>query len=266
MNIIKPDQLSLCTNHLMLGFRETDLILANATGFIYKSENDFYLITNWHNISGKNPYTNESISEHAGIPDIFLTRFRELNKPETAHSVIIELYEDKEMTKPKWLIHPVYKAKVDVVAIKIEDNLIKNRFLVPINEYDFENKYSVEVADTAFVIGYPFSDSLYGELPIWKKASIASEPTINIDQLPKLLIDTATRSGLSGSPVIWERNAIHGLTKNHSFDSIGRIRGFLGVYSGRIGTDELKAQLGIVWKASVIDEIIKGGVFGDPIT
>ena len=32
---------------------------------------------------------------------------------------------------------------------------------------------------------------------------------------------------------------------------------FVGIYSGRIGAgDELKAQLGIVWKGSVLTEII----------
>jgi hypothetical protein len=29
------------------------------------------------------------------------------------------------------------------------------------------------------------------------------------------------------------------------------------VYSGRLGSDEMKAQLGIVWKARVIDEIVQ---------
>jgi hypothetical protein len=33
---------------------------------------------------------------------------------------------------------------------------------------------------------------------------------------------------------------------------------FLGVYSGRLGEDEFKAQLGIVWKKEVIEEIITG--------
>jgi len=43
---------------------------------------------------------------------------------------------------------------------------------------------------------------------------------------------------------------------------IGRIRDFIGVYSGRIGDSELKAQLGIVWKCAVIHEIIEGAVQG----
>jgi hypothetical protein len=62
-----------------------------------------------------------------------------------------------------------------------------------------------------------------------------------------------------------QRIGIHGASggKLTGSELIGRIRNFIGVYSGRIGKDESKAQLGIVWKARVIDEIISGGVRGD---
>jgi hypothetical protein len=62
------------------------------------------------------------------------------------------------------------------------------------------------------------------------------------------------------------RSGIHGIVYGVVTAStvIGRIRNFIGVYSGRIGTDELKAQLGVVWKAKVIDEIIDAATFGAP--
>jgi hypothetical protein len=37
---------------------------------------------------------------------------------------------------------------------------------------------------------------------------------------------------------------------------------FIGIYSGRIGSDVFQAQLGIVWKPSVIDEIMEGKIIG----
>jgi hypothetical protein len=121
------------------------------------------------------------------------------------------------------------------------------------------------VADDAFVVGYPFADLTYASLPIWKRASLASEPDIDVDQLPKMLIDTATRPGLSGSPVIMQRVGIHGVTGGVITDDtiIGRIRKFVGIYSGRIGDGEFKAQLGIVWKARVISEIVGAKRFGE---
>jgi hypothetical protein len=80
-----------------------------------------------------------------------------------------------------------------------------------------------------------------------------------------MLIDTATRPGLSGSPVIMQRVGIHGATGGViTADTIfGRIRKFVGIYSGRIGEDEFKAQLGVVWKASVISEIVGAKKFGE---
>jgi len=70
--------------------------------------------------------------------------------------------------------------------------------------------------------------------------------------------DTATRSGLSGSPVIMKRHGMHCLVSGAltGEEIIGTISNFIGVYSGRMGKDEFKAQLGIVWRASVINDIV----------
>jgi hypothetical protein len=37
---------------------------------------------------------------------------------------------------------------------------------------------------------------------------------------------------------------------------------FVGVYSGRLGHGELEAQLGIVWKAKAVDEVVQGQTKG----
>jgi hypothetical protein len=176
----------------------------------------------------------------------------------------LPLYFDEAMQEPVWYEHPTHGHKVDVVAIPLHERICATYRLFPINHIDFDANFKTEVADDAFVVGYPFSETPVAQLPIWKRASIASEPDVNIDGLPKLLVDTATRSGLSGSPVIMQRIGIHGATGGKMIGSeiIGRIRNFIGVYSGRIGSDETKAQLGIVWKANVVEEIIDGKVLG----
>lgn len=248
-NIIKPDYLSLTTHQLAIGFTETDTIFSTATGFIFIHNDIYYLITNWHNVTGRNPQTGESLSDkHAGIPNIFLTYIRIKNGNGQSKLEKIFLYEDDEMTNPKWLVHPDHQEKIDELIYSA------------INKSDFDNNIPPEVGDDCFIIGYPFEDFRYLALPIWKKASTSTEPTVNEDQLPKLLVDTATRPGLSGSPVIYQRTGVHnmmgGVLTNDSL--FGRIRGFLGVYSGRIGKGEIHAQLGIVWKRKVIEEIIDG--------
>lgn len=259
-NVIKPDPISFTTHHLHMCFTPTDLVISSGTGFIYLKDENFYLITNWHNVTGKNPSTQELLSLNGAIPDAISTLFRNLDQPANCERVQLNLYADDVLKTPLWLEHPIHKHNVDVVAIKLSEDIINSYKLFPINQVDFDEETKEEIADEAFVIGYPFNDPTYLQMPIWKKASIASEPDINIDQLPKFLIDTATRSGLSGSPVIMQRTGIHGLIEGKVVGSstIGRIRKFSGVYSGRIGDNELKAQLGIVWKAKVIGEIIEG--------
>lgn len=265
MNIIKPDFLSLVTQQIAIGLEETDTTFSTGSSFFYEYNERIFLITNWHNVTGRNPINGEPLSKiHAGIPDIFITYLRLKEKNGHAELNTIKLYSDNEMTKPKWLVHPVYKEKVDVIALEITQEE-KYRYST-INKADFDEDIPPEVGDECFVIGYPFDDFRYLGLPIWKKASIATEPSINEDQLPKLLIDTATRPGLSGSPVVYQRTGIHktgpnGQLKNDSI--IGRIRGFLGIYSGRIGNGEIHAQLGIVWKEKVILEIIEGNLKSD---
>ncbi len=239
-----------------MGFN--DEVLAHGTGFIYEKNGQFYLITNWHVVTGKHPETEEYLSDHAGIPNVVCTYFREKENPGNGHKEIINLYSDGDMQMPIWKEHPAHKNKVDVVAIPIPKSIASKYELHPINNIGFDSSFKEEVADETFVIGFPFDEPTYLGLPIWKKASISSEPDVNINQLPMLYIDTATRPGLSGSPVIMQRIGIHGVVggKVSNDTLIGRIRNFIGIYSGRIGEDEFKAQLGVVWKAKVIEEIL----------
>jgi len=68
---------------------------------------------------------------------------------------------------------------------------------------------------------------------------------------------------MSGAPVLFRRVGFHNKSGNklNANTIIGEIRNFVGVYSGRVtGDNDFDAQLGIVWKKEVIEEIIKGGV------
>ena len=264
MNIIKPDPISFTTHHIHMCFKETNAVLSSGTGFIYKFEDDYFLITNWHNVSGRHPETRKCLSDTLAVPDMISTMFRDPKQPARCHRESIEIFSDEKMAKPVWYEHPVHGNLVDVVAIPIPQSISKSYKLFAMNDISFDSDFKEEVADDTFVIGYPFSDITYLQMPIWKRASIASEPDINIDKLPKMLIDTATRSGLSGAPVVMQRTGIHGMKdgKVTPATSIGRIRNFVGIYSGRIGNDELQAQLGIVWKANVINEILEAKQIG----
>ncbi|MDP3946518.1 MAG: trypsin-like peptidase domain-containing protein [Lutibacter sp.] len=233
--------------------------LMSGTCFFAKNEDKTFLITNWHNVSGLNPKTKVFMGPFAVQPDQLAIKIFKNQEILELTDINIDLYDSD--SKPVWLEHPIHKEKVDVVAIEVripDDKLI---FCVEECIEPFNENTQIHVKDDVYVLGYPFGLNAGGIFPIWKRASIASEPIINIEALPKMYIDTASRPGMSGSPVIYKekRSVMIGdgePGKASKFSSY--FMQFVGIYSGRI-TDgkENTAQLGIVWKYPVINEIIK---------
>lgn len=64
---------------------------STATGFFYERNDQMFLITNWHNVSGRNPITGDCLSAHGGVPDIFLYFPRYDNGQGTPANVRLEL-------------------------------------------------------------------------------------------------------------------------------------------------------------------------------
>lgn len=261
--------LSLCTYYLKIYPPDTDNLLSTATGFVYEYDNYFYLITNGHNVTRMNPETNERISTSIAIPARFDTVVRRKDpeniKAVYSEDVKIDLYEDIECLKPKWYVHPQFEYNVDVVAISIcsKSELPNGVNLYPINKLDFDDNFEIEVGDDLYILGYPYNLNGGKGLPIWKRGTVATEPYFDLDNLPKFMIDSATKSGMSGSPVIMKTI---GFYKQNKVDKsiFGPVYVFAGVYSGRLfAKDSFEAQLGIVWKSSVIEEIINGKVLGN---
>ena len=108
------------------------------------------------------------------------------------------------------------------------------------------------VGAEVFVLGYPFGIGPCG-LPIWKRGSIASEPDIlSPDQL-YIFIDTASRPGMSGSPVIRRSWGSHSYENGAVATGPGAETKFVGIYSGRLASsDPLDAQLGLAWPAALV--------------
>lgn len=253
---VKLDKLSYVAIPLKM-LSQTDNELATCTGFIYQKNSQHYLITNWHCFSGKNPETKRPLKGSFVLPAKVQVPFHKTKEPciswERHNFDLID-----NATSPKWLIHPKYRQGVDVVALEII--VPEDVFIHPINQQDFEN-FDPLIADDVFILGFPYNFKGGGNFPIWKRASIATEPTIDYNLTPQILVDTASREGMSGAPVVFRRDGIHGLVNGVLKDDtiFGEIQNFIGIYSGRYtGDTDFDAQLGIVWKKSVIDEIISG--------
>ncbi len=68
-------------------------------------------------------------------------------------------------------------------------------------DYPPEQELLFGPASTVTIIGFPFALTVEG-FPVWTRGAVASEPALNYDGLPCFLIDSRTRSGQSGSPVL----------------------------------------------------------------
>jgi Trypsin-like peptidase domain len=246
--------------------------LSIATGFLYQHNGRAFLITNYHVVSGRHPETGRVLHPSGYCPDsIVLDVATDAGKHEQSGKRItkwewrtLSLFSEAEPAKHIWTEHPEHGSRFDAVAIPFpgaEDTRITAANADSLGL----DKIRVYPSMEAFVLGYPLGMSGGAHFPIWKRATIATEPDFDLDGLPRFYIDTATRKGMSGAPV-YAQEVGYWLPEGESDQSkalIGKGRRFVGVYSGRLGADdEFKAQLGIVWKESALISLIESALAG----
>ncbi len=263
--------------------------MLSATSFFYESESSqLYLITNWHVVTNRDP-SRPSHSKTGAVPCEL--RIKLHNKQKTidrkGNIVTSDVSEvripinTKDGNCPTWFEHPEHGYKVDVVGIELKNSAEyreKYEFTIVNKWKEYQENYEPEAMDDVFVIGYPWGLSATAKrgdgIPIYKKGCIASDPIIDFQRLPCVLVDCRTTSGLSGSPVIASRSGLYNPDGEFSGNSvIGTVSMFLGIYSGRLtGIESHKkdgdsiSEIGIVWKASVLGAITQRGAIGTPIS
>lgn len=120
--------------------------------------------------------------------------------------------------------------------------------------YEAQPQLAVAPADSVSVVGFPFGKSIGGAMAIWATGFLASEPNIDVNDLPLQLIDCRARQGQSGSPVIAYRSSgAIALSNGDTVVMSGSVTLPIGVYSGRINTE---SDIGLVWKFRVVREIV----------
>ncbi len=244
--IAAPSYMSL---RIQLWFGDKNL--ADATGFLVERQGVAYLITNRHNLRGRRNDSNEAMSQYAAIPDaveISHNSVAALGKWEPRREV---LYDDKY---PRWLEHPELGDAVDVVALPLSET--EGVDMYPYDIWSPSAPIRVAPSESVSVIGFPFSLTAGLNFAVWIQGAIASEPTLDWNRQPVFLVDSRTRPGSSGSPVIAYRPGVRQYEDGRIVTGDTELR-FLGVYSGRVSSD---SDLGLVWKEHVVREIIDGGV------
>lgn len=209
------------------------------------------------------------MSKTGGIPDrVRLMVYKRVSEPDTLgyfdiayRPLEVELCKSDQADK-KWLEHPTFGRKVDIAALDVTE-AVEGFQVEHANELESDAVLDVTASQDVFILGFPFGQIANAPAPIWKRGNIAIDPTFDPEGLPKMLVDTATREGMSGSVVI-ARHIIVG-RDYHKKDGTRsqpvlytKLDLVVGIYSGRHYPDLERAQLGIVWKRSAIEQTIEG--------
>jgi hypothetical protein len=264
------DRLSPCTIPLEQYFKDSqnETRLGQGTGFVWRAGKTDYLVTNWHVLSGRDFFTGENLNRHGGRPTIVRGLFDLRAGFFDRHRLDFRIRDEEN--RPLWFVHPIRKVDIAVFPIAVVRAPITDpnarSLLYPINELA-NAKLRIAIGMEVFILGYPFDIELPG-YPVWKRGSIASEPALSslmsalgsaVRHSDYMLVDTASRPGMSGAPVIRRSWSNHDIEPGYKATVDTPIDRFIGVYSGRAHTDgPHEAQIGLVWNASLIEEIIVG--------
>lgn len=236
-------------------------VLSVASGFIWTHDRRHFLVTNWHVLSGLNAISAQPLHKSLACPDT--VRVKAWRKGDVGYvlaDITIDLIGGQG--EGTWIEHPVHGRAVDVAALYLlREDFIPN--IKSLNELPDTLDMAVHVGSDVFILGWPLSPAIVGPAPIWKRGTIASEPAISsLQGKHHLLVDTATRPGMSGSLVIARSLGMYQTEAGDQVGKPGPNSRFIGIYSGRLGGEDVdKVQLGIVWNAYLIDEIIRGSKF-----
>lgn len=242
--------------------------LGHASGFFWRRGDTGYLITNWHVVTGNNPFTRMALTRappsHLIAYDIEWHISDDGNVFPQRTEREIPLFDQDTM--PFWLQHAKFdEYRTDVVALPLSDWAVAGQQGRPvcINEFGFEALPHF-VGSELFVVGYPLASFDGWMLPLWKRGSFASDPLIPVDDKPVFMIDVASSQGMSGSPVF---RRVYGPTVSPDLSTANPMSvmttQFAGIYAGRLQTAELeRVGMGYAWYGNVIDEILSSQVTG----
>lgn len=267
---------------------DNDGLISTGTAFFYKLNNENFLITNWHNISGRHFISKNLLGTRR--PTYIKAKFSTylIGDSFTSMAHEINIYQDFE---PIWYEHPTLGSMCDVIAIPLEKPFGVPEFMHTSANIISSIRIPVKPGNSCFIIGFPKSLSIGFGLPLWKSGYIASEPHYDVDingeisemgglknglVLPAIFLDTLTREGMSGSPVFasyignWDSTNPYKdidpaepnfFERNDILLGENRME-FIGCYSGRIGKLEEGAAFGLCWKEDVIKFICEQKVLG----
>jgi hypothetical protein len=260
-----------CTPIELLANDGSDTVLFTATGFFWLGERP-YLITNWHVISGRNPFTGEILSEQGFIPSRFRFYGLELELSNGIVQIVRRRYQmsgDENVAALLSTPPQVNGVPVDIWAFPLQNGMVIKKdasrvgFVGADIASGFINEQSTSQIETAagddcYILGYPLQNSVGGRFPIWKRGSIASETPIGVDNKPMFLVDAAVTRSMSGSPVVRKVTTLVATVRQTGHIREMQAFEFIGIYAGRLESKSLMAtNIGYAWFQTLIPRVIE---------
>lgn len=232
------------------------------TGFFYKYNGRYFLVTARHCFTNRAWRSNRYLDPPVPPTTPTHVRLRLRMKPEgetfdgnhlLSQEFCLKLIDEDE--NPLWFEHPD-GPEVDVAARPLDELPFEEIHFVPLEPKDgaYGTQPRFWVTDDVFIVGYPFGIDHGFYWPIWIRGTVASEPTLMFTyedkEYPLFLVDSRTRAGQSGSPVLLPRRHFAADTVD---SDLPRSR-LVGVYTGRINAE---SDLGLVWHIGEVEKMIK---------
>jgi trypsin-like peptidase len=235
---------------LFLQMQANGQALATGTGFLVQRAGRTFLVTNRHNVRGRHNTTDELLSRTGAEPDelVVLQNVRDQLGSWLPQSPPLR----DGQGHPTWHEHPALGGQIDAVALEVGN--VAGIDIYPHDLWAAGQQLAFGPSIPLSIIGFPFGLTGGGAFAVWIQGSCATEPAVDWNDLPCFLVDSRTRPGQSGSPVlIYRSGGAMTMDDGSTVVTTGTQERFLGIYSGRIHED---SDLGIVWKASAVGEIV----------
>jgi hypothetical protein len=230
-----------------------------ATGFLLMVKDRIYFITNNHVVGGEHMQREYhriygKLMPPDSMPNQLVVRFPtdELSKFVPYNISIndapdavpyIKFYENE--------LNP--SSILDIVAIDITKlRMPADPLITFFRPQDFNDSLILNVTEPLFVVGFPGEFQGRIPYPVYKSATIASEPNLIAAGESIFLVDATTRQGMSGSPVVFYGTRIR--TATRISERISPVRYLIGIYSAQI----MGSELGVVTRLNkVLDKLQK---------
>jgi hypothetical protein len=232
-------------------------VIAPATAFLIQTAGRQFLVTNFHVLAGRHPYTDFGEL----TPEFLRVKYRiEIPGSELPKLQVVEHALFDEDRNPLWVSLPVEKRRLPV-----EGNGIKLAVDVGILEvFDIPQKtghlsftrpheFHIEPLERIAIIGYPLNLSGTEDLPIWLSGTVASD-LANRPYRKCMFVDARSRPGSSGSLVVLKTAGASQYYPGGIMDRKGNHSYPIGIYSGRVTKE---SEIGLVWHWNSIEQLLE---------